>query len=142
PSPRSSRFSRWLATATDRSRLRAAAEIDPRSSTRRNRAMSPMRSMGGPAMASAHGRAGAIDCQRFIESDCQFSRFEGDADKPSLRPHRSPAMTTTSPSRSRSPLALYALAAGAFGIGCAEFVIMGLLLQVAADLRVSLAAAG
>src|SRR5690606_11956999 len=94
------------------------------------------------AMASAHGRAGAIDCQRFIESDCQFSRFEGDADKPSLRPHRSPAMTTTSPSRSRSPLALYALAAGAFGIGCAEFVIMGLLLQVAADLRVSLAAAG
>lgn len=40
------------------------------------------------------------------------------------------------------PLALYALTAGAFGIGTTEFVIMGLLLQVAADLRVSVAAAG
>src|SRR5690348_4905270 len=44
--------------------------------------------------------------------------------------------------RPRTPLALYALTAGAFGIGCAEFVIMGLLLQVAADLHVSIAAAG
>ncbi|MBU8975299.1 MFS transporter [Lysobacter sp. MMG2] len=42
----------------------------------------------------------------------------------------------------RLPLALYALTAGSFGIGCAEFVIMGLLLQVAADLHVSIAAAG
>jgi DHA1 family inner membrane transport protein len=40
------------------------------------------------------------------------------------------------------PIALYALTAGAFGIGTTEFVIMGLLLQVAADLRVTLAAAG
>lgn len=40
------------------------------------------------------------------------------------------------------PLAVYALAAGAFGIGTTEFVIMGLLTQVAADLGVSLAAAG
>lgn len=40
------------------------------------------------------------------------------------------------------PLALYALTAGAFGIGCAEFVIMGLLLQVSADLGVSIASAG
>jgi len=40
------------------------------------------------------------------------------------------------------PLALYALTAGSFGIGCAEFVIMGLLLQVASDLHVSIAAAG
>lgn len=40
------------------------------------------------------------------------------------------------------PLALYALAAGAFGIGTTEFVIMGLLLQVAADLKVSIATAG
>lgn len=40
------------------------------------------------------------------------------------------------------PPALYALTAGSFGIGCAEFVIMGLLLQVAADLHVSIAAAG
>lgn len=43
---------------------------------------------------------------------------------------------------SRLPAALYALTAGSFGIGCAEFVIMGLLLQVSADLGVSIAAAG
>ncbi|WP_234051158.1 MULTISPECIES: MFS transporter [unclassified Xanthobacter] len=40
------------------------------------------------------------------------------------------------------PVALYALAAGAFGIGVTEFVIMGLLLQVSADLGVSISAAG
>ncbi|MGS4986738.1 MFS transporter [Roseibium sp. RP-7] len=40
------------------------------------------------------------------------------------------------------PLALYALAAGAFGIGVTEFVIMGLLLEVSRDLGVSIAAAG
>ena len=40
------------------------------------------------------------------------------------------------------PLALYALTAGAFGIGTTEFVIMGLLMQVAADLQVTIAAAG
>lgn len=40
------------------------------------------------------------------------------------------------------PLALYALTAGAFGIGTTEFVIMGLLTQVATDLQVSIAAAG
>jgi len=44
--------------------------------------------------------------------------------------------------RDRTPLALYALTAGAFGIGTTEFVIMGLLLQVATDLHVSIAAAG
>jgi DHA1 family inner membrane transport protein len=38
--------------------------------------------------------------------------------------------------------ALYALTAGAFGIGTTEFVIMGLLLQVAADLHVSIPTAG
>ncbi|RWX76090.1 MFS transporter [Neorhizobium lilium] len=40
------------------------------------------------------------------------------------------------------PLALYALTAGAFGIGVTEFVIMGLLPQVAADIHVSIATAG
>jgi DHA1 family inner membrane transport protein len=40
------------------------------------------------------------------------------------------------------PLALYALTVGAFGIGVTEFVIMGLLLQVSADLGVSIPAAG
>ena len=45
------------------------------------------------------------------------------------------------PSR-RMPIAVYALTAGAFGIGTTEFVIMGLLLQVAGDLQVSLPMAG
>lgn len=40
------------------------------------------------------------------------------------------------------PLALYALTAGAFGIGVTEFVIMGLLLEVSASLSVSIADAG
>ena len=40
------------------------------------------------------------------------------------------------------PIALLALTAGAFGIGTTEFVIMGLLLQVSADLHVSITAAG
>jgi MFS transporter, DHA1 family, inner membrane transport protein len=40
------------------------------------------------------------------------------------------------------PLALYALTVGAFGIGVTEFVIMGLLPQIAADFGVSLPVAG
>lgn len=40
------------------------------------------------------------------------------------------------------PLGLYALTAGAFGIGVTEFVIMGLLLDVGTDLGVSVATAG
>ncbi len=40
------------------------------------------------------------------------------------------------------PLALLALAAGAFGIGVTEFVIMGLLIEVGGDLGVSIPAAG
>ncbi|TYC80054.1 MFS transporter [Stappia sp. BW2] len=40
------------------------------------------------------------------------------------------------------PIALYALAAGAFGIGVTEFVVMGLLLEVSRDLGVSVASAG
>lgn len=40
------------------------------------------------------------------------------------------------------PIALLALTAGAFGIGTTEFVIMGLLLQVSADLQVSISTAG
>lgn len=40
------------------------------------------------------------------------------------------------------PPALYALTAGAFGIGVTEFVIMGLLLEVGGDLGVSVATAG
>ena len=49
---------------------------------------------------------------------------------------------TLAPTRPRMPLALYALTAGAFGIGTTEFVIMGLLMQVAEDLQVTIAAAG
>jgi MFS transporter, DHA1 family, inner membrane transport protein len=40
------------------------------------------------------------------------------------------------------PLALYALTAGAFGIGVTEFVIMGLLIDVSKDLGISISAAG
>lgn len=40
------------------------------------------------------------------------------------------------------PIALYALTVGAFGIGVTEFVIMGLLLQVSADLGVTIPVAG
>ena len=40
------------------------------------------------------------------------------------------------------PAAVLALTAGAFGIGTTEFLIMGLLLQVAADMQVSVSAAG
>ncbi|MFT3691213.1 MFS transporter [Paenirhodobacter sp.] len=40
------------------------------------------------------------------------------------------------------PVALYALTAGAFGIGVTEFVIMGLLLEVSRELGVTIAAAG
>ncbi|GJG95190.1 MFS transporter [Cupriavidus pauculus] len=56
-----------------------------------------------------------------------------------------PLSTPSTPSageRARMPAALYALTAGSFGIGCAEFVIMGLLLQVSSDLGVTIAAAG
>lgn len=40
------------------------------------------------------------------------------------------------------PLALFALTAGAFGIGVTEFVIMGLLLEVGASFGVSVSTAG
>jgi len=60
--------------------------------------------------------------------------------QPSTSIPSSPAPQATPPGR--LPLALYALTAGSFGIGCAEFVIMGLLLQVSADLGVTIAAAG
>ncbi|ARP79696.1 MFS transporter [Bordetella genomosp. 8] len=40
------------------------------------------------------------------------------------------------------PIALWALAAGAFGIGTTEFVIMGLLPELSADLHVGLSTAG
>lgn len=49
---------------------------------------------------------------------------------------------TTAEHPPRLPLALLALTAGAFGIGVTEFVIMGLLLEVSADLSVSVPAAG
>lgn len=40
------------------------------------------------------------------------------------------------------PLSLLALAAGAFGIGTTEFIIMGLLTQVSQDLHISIPTAG
>src|SRR5882757_3857492 len=40
------------------------------------------------------------------------------------------------------PIAIFALTIGAFGIGTTEFIIMGLLLQVAGDMHVSVSMAG
>lgn len=54
----------------------------------------------------------------------------------------STASILSAPGPARRPWALYALTVGAFGIGTTEFVIMGLLLQLAGDLQVSLASAG
>src|SRR5690606_12774729 len=67
--------------------------------------------------------------------------------RPRLRASRLPSpqppmATAAPPARSRMPLAGYALAAGAFGSVTTEFVLMGLLQQVAADLHVTIAAAG
>ena len=52
------------------------------------------------------------------------------------------ALSAPTSTPARRPWALYALTVGAFGIGTTEFVIMGLLLQLAGDLQVSLATAG
>src|SRR5690242_8549423 len=124
PSPRSSRFRRWLATATDRSRLRAAALIEPRSSTRRNKVRSSSRStiLNRWLKAIRHPAPFRRKCNRLA---CALPTEP--------RPMKPP---------SRRPTALVALAAGAFGIGTTEFVIMGLLLQVGSDLHVGIAAAG
>src|SRR6185312_8482321 len=54
-------------------------------------------------------------------------------------PHRATAMSS---SVSRTPPALYALAIGAFGIGTTEFMPMGLLQQIAGDLRIDVATPG
>ncbi|KOV61765.1 MFS transporter [Streptomyces sp. NRRL WC-3618] len=48
----------------------------------------------------------------------------------------------SAPARRATPLALLALAVGAFGIGTTEFVMMGLLPDVADDLGVSIPSAG
>src|SRR5436190_17538087 len=59
---------------------------------------------------------------------------------------RAPRDHTSGPRQTRKgtamPLALLALAVGAFGIGTTEFVIMGLLPEVADDLHVSIPTAG
>lgn len=51
-------------------------------------------------------------------------------------------MTSPTAGNRGMPMGVYALTAGAFGIGTTEFVIMGLLMQVATDLKVSIATAG
>ena len=50
--------------------------------------------------------------------------------------------TQTSPTRTRLPLAVYVLALGTFCIGTSEFMLAGLLPQLAAGLDVSIARAG
>ena len=42
----------------------------------------------------------------------------------------------------KMPIAIYALAVGAFGIGTTEFVVMGLLIEMARDFNVSITGAG
>src|SRR3979490_2350152 len=61
---------------------------------------------------------------------------------PSCPPWWGPALCREFYRGSSMPLALYALTAGAFGIGVTEFVIMGLLIECAADFGVSISAAG
>ena len=48
----------------------------------------------------------------------------------------------TTPARTALPIQLYALTAAAFAIGTTEFVIMGLLPEIAAELHVTIPAAG
>src|SRR5690606_273477 len=55
------------------------------------------------------------------------------------RSRSSPALAAGPPTM---PIALFALAIASFGIGTTEFVIMGLLPEVAADLGVSIPSAG
>jgi DHA1 family inner membrane transport protein len=52
------------------------------------------------------------------------------------------SLTADAKATDRFPLALFSLTAGAFAIGMTEFVIMGLLPNVAADLNVSIPQAG
>ncbi|WP_329277856.1 MFS transporter [Streptomyces sp. NBC_01451] len=60
---------------------------------------------------------------------------------PTTPPTKLPKVPTAS-ARRTTPLALLALAVGAFGIGTTEFVMMGLLPDVADDLAVSIPSAG
>jgi MFS transporter, DHA1 family, inner membrane transport protein len=54
-----------------------------------------------------------------------------------------PTSSATQAGTTRTPaMAIYALTIGAFGIGTTEFVIMGLLLQLATDLQVTVSSAG
>lgn len=61
-------------------------------------------------------------------------------DRPTMPLPSSAAPTAATPTK--RPWALYALTASAFGIGTTEFIIMGLLLQLAGDLQVSVAMGG
>ncbi|WP_240484067.1 MFS transporter [Corynebacterium sputi] len=60
----------------------------------------------------------------------------------SPRLHRNPLPAQTEMGRRRRPIAMLALALGAFGIGTTEFVSMGLLPMIAADLGITEAEAG
>src|ERR1700739_599841 len=62
--------------------------------------------------------------------------------RPCTRDSRSWNVSPHCPDASAMPLPLLALAIASFGIGTTEFVIMGLLPDLARDLRVSIPAAG
>jgi len=72
----------------------------------------------------------------------RFCRYTGKSGATILRCINPPKDHFPNQGTTPMPLALYALTAGAFGIGVTEFVIMGLLLDVSADLGVSIPAAG
>ncbi|MNB89206.1 Inner membrane transport protein YdhP [compost metagenome] len=56
--------------------------------------------------------------------------------------HSSKSLRTTKPAKERFPLSLLCLTLGAFAIGMTEFIIMGLLPNVASDLGVTIPQAG
>jgi MFS transporter, DHA1 family, inner membrane transport protein len=67
----------------------------------------------------------------------QIPKLAANSIQPKARSMDAPATLSTPDSTARParrPWALYALTIGAFGIGTTEFVIMGLLLQLAGDL--------
>ena len=113
PRSRSSRFRRWLATATDRSRLRAAALIEPRSSTRRNKA---------DVADAIHGHfQPSLKLLAILPVFRRICNGLGCRSFPCMRPPlhgpRPSSPSPAGPASGRLPVAFYALTAGSFGIG-------------------------
>ena len=127
PSRASSRAISLLTADGVMPQQRAAAEKLPRSTTRTNTSISPERLISSRAI-----------CEFISQMNVPGARLFRAAQRTDL----GAGPTTRIETGTVMPLALYALTAGAFGIGVTEFVIMGLLLEVSADLGVSISAAG